>query len=338
MTAAGPKLLLTEPLEVVAGDAPVGHVPHITVGAFSETPEVDAVIGAAVQDRRLAHAISATNMGGIPQAIDFCRKNPTPDLLLLECTGSRATLMAQMGELADVCDPGTKVVVIGKSNDVALYRDLMDRGISDYIVEPVDLLTVVATVLRLFDKPGAAKAGRICAFIGAKGGVGSSVIAQNLSWNIAQEQRRPVLLADMDLQFGSVSLNLNLESASGFADQLGGASRKGDVERLDQVLFDRLLVRRGKFLSVLPSGNAVRDMPDPGSEVLNRMLDLAQTSFSVVVLDLPHEWSPWVRSRFPGLTKSSSRPSRTWATCATPNAWLKCCAPCDRTIRRHGWC
>ncbi|MDT8853713.1 AAA family ATPase [Paracoccaceae bacterium Fryx2] len=295
MNAALPKLVLGPAEAVVATDSPVGHVPHITVGTFCETPGSLAVISAAAEDRRLSRAVTANSMGGIPQAIAFCRSHPTPDLLLLESSSPRDALLAQLDELATVCDAATKVVVIGRSNDVSLYRDLMDRGISDYIVGPTETLMVIAAVLRLFTRAGAVKPGGICAFIGAKGGVGSSVIAQNLGWNIAQELARPVLLADMDLQFGSVSLNLNLETASGFADQLGGAARKDDVGRLDDGLFNRLLVRRGRFLSVLPSGNAMRVVSEPGPEILNRMLELAQASFTVAVLDLPHAWTPWVR-------------------------------------------
>ncbi|MDO9527028.1 MAG: AAA family ATPase, partial [Gemmobacter sp.] len=295
MSEVFPKLILTQSQAVVGTARPVGHVPHITVGTFCETSRTHAVMAAVATDRRLSRAITSTSLGGIAEAITYCRNHPTPDLLVLESGGPREDLLAQLGELASVCDVATKVIVIGKSNDVALYRDLMDRGISDYIVGPVDILTVVATILRLFSKPGAVKAGKVCAFIGAKGGVGSSVIAQNVGWNIAHDMGRPVLLADMDLQFGSVSLNLNLETASGFADQMGGAARKDDVERLDEGLFNRLLVRRGKFLSVLPSGSAMRDVAEPGAEILNRMLELAQASFSVVVLDMPHVWSPWVR-------------------------------------------
>ncbi|MFT5742161.1 MAG: pilus assembly protein CpaE [Paracoccaceae bacterium] len=295
MNAQPPPLLLTEPETVAATPSPVGHVPHITVGTFSETAEVDAVIAEVALDRRLAHAITKTSMGGIPGAIAFCRANPTPDLLILEGVGSRDTLMAQLKELADYCELKTKVVVIGTSNDVALYRDLMDLGISDYVVGPVYILTLVATILRLLDKPGAIGTGRICAFIGAKGGVGASTIAQNLAWNIAQGQRRPVLLIDMDLQFGSVALNLNLESATCFADQLLGDGSNGNSVRLDQALFDRLLVPHGEFLSVLPGGNTTREVIEPAAEILSRLFDIAQNSFSLVVLDVPHSYSTWVK-------------------------------------------
>ena len=55
-------------------------------------------------------------------------------------TQPAAVLLEQLGALAEVCDPGTKVIVIGAANDIALYRELIRRGVSEYLVPPLNPL------------------------------------------------------------------------------------------------------------------------------------------------------------------------------------------------------
>lgn len=267
---------------------PTGRTPHITIHAFCESPEVIALMRAAATDRRLSRADAVVSSGGIRAAIAFCGDHPTPDLLVLESNAARAELLADMNALAPVCDAKTKVVVIGSSNDIALYREMVANGVAEYLVAPVDVLAIIRTVLQLFRKEDAPRTGKICAFIGAKGGVGSSTIAQNVAWTMAQ-RRSAVMLADMDLLFGTVALNYNIESHTGFAEQLR------DVDRLDEAVLDRLLFKHGTHLSVLPSATTAQETAEPGPNVLDKMFDLAQTTFPFVVLDLPHGWSTWVR-------------------------------------------
>ncbi|MEY8842158.1 pilus assembly protein CpaE, partial [Cribrihabitans sp. XS_ASV171] len=107
-----------------------------------------------------------------------------------------ATLLAELDALAAVCDPDTKVVVIGTENDIALYRKLTSRGISEYLVGTPSPMVLVSTVQRLFAQEAATKLGKLYAFMGAKGGVGASTIAQNVAWTIAEEQASPTLLLD----------------------------------------------------------------------------------------------------------------------------------------------
>ena len=85
-------------------------------------------------------------------------------------------LLAALADLAPVCDPATKVIVVGATNDIALYRELVAEGVAEYLLAPVDALALIGAVLRLFPNEGAAHIGKIHAVIGTKGGVGSSVL------------------------------------------------------------------------------------------------------------------------------------------------------------------
>src|SRR5205085_9934350 len=99
----------------------------------------------------------------------------------------RSDLLTGLDSLAEVCDAGTRVVVIGRYNDVVLYRELLRRCISDYLISPVSAFDVVRAICGLFSAPDAKPVGRIIAVIGAKGGVGASTIAHNVAWSIARD-------------------------------------------------------------------------------------------------------------------------------------------------------
>src|SRR4030095_3483794 len=103
------------------------------------------------------------------------------NVIILE-TETRNNILAGLDQLASVCDAGTRVVVIGRVNDVALYRELVRRGVSDYMIAPVTALDVVRSVCNLFSAPEAKAVGRIIAIVGAQGGGASSTIAPNSAW------------------------------------------------------------------------------------------------------------------------------------------------------------
>ena len=118
--------------------------------------------------------------------------------------------------------PATKVMVIGHSNDIELFRGLLARGLSEYLVAPVEPMSLVAAISRLYQTAGAAKLGRSFAFVGARGGAGSSTVAQNVAASLARIYGSNVILADLDLPFGSASLGFNLDRGQGIAEALQG--------------------------------------------------------------------------------------------------------------------
>src|SRR3954453_2478015 len=157
-----------------SGDLLIAPVPRITIQALCETRDVAASIQAAADDRRMHKAHVKVQMGGAPAAVEAYRQAPTPNVIALESIGDRAALLGHLDSLSEVCDGGTKVVVIGHVNEVVLYRELVRRGISEYIIAPVAVLDVVKAISDLFCAPGAEPVGRTIAVVGAKGGVGSS--------------------------------------------------------------------------------------------------------------------------------------------------------------------
>src|SRR5215469_7511225 len=164
----------------------IAPAPRVSVQAFCETVETAAAVQSSGEDRRLGKAHIKIQMGGMAAAIEAYRAAPTPNVIVLESDG-RGDLLGGLDHLATVCDPGTRVVVIGRINDVALYRELVRRGVSDYVIAPVNALDVVRSICNLFSAPEAKSIGRVIAVVGAKGGVGSSTVAHNVAWAIARD-------------------------------------------------------------------------------------------------------------------------------------------------------
>ena len=69
----------------------------------------------------------------------FYREASTPNLIILESLQDHNTMLAELDRFAEVCDAGTKVIVIGHVNDVLLYRQLVTRGVSEYLVMPLSV-------------------------------------------------------------------------------------------------------------------------------------------------------------------------------------------------------
>src|SRR6185437_15514773 len=111
------------------------------------------------------------------------------------------------------------LIIIGRANDVALYRQLVRRGVSDYLIAPVSALQVVRAVCGLFSAP-ANPVGRIMAVVGAKGGVGASTIAHNVAFSIARDLMLDSVITDLDLAFGTAGLDFNKEPPHDIAEAL----------------------------------------------------------------------------------------------------------------------
>jgi pilus assembly protein CpaE len=182
------------------------------------------------------------------------------------------------------------VIVVGRSNDVELYRELMRRGASEYLIAPVEPLQLIEVVSGLYLDPGATPIGRVVAVLGARGGAGSSTVAHNLGWCIAEELHINTTIVDLDLPFGTVGLDFNDEASQGVADALSAP------ERLDDVLLDRLLLKRGDHLSLFTAPAALEREYDAAPESYEAVVDAVRQTTPCVVLDIPHGWQPWIKS------------------------------------------
>ena len=141
-------------------DEHIAPAPRVSVQAFCETVETAAAVQAAGEDRRLGKAHLKIQMGGITAAVEAYSGSSTPNVIVIETESRGDDILTGLDQLAEVCDAGTRVVVIGRQNDVLLYRELTRRGVSDYLIAPVGTIDVVRAICGLFSAPDAKPVGR----------------------------------------------------------------------------------------------------------------------------------------------------------------------------------
>lgn len=278
--------------EIIAGaEAAFGEasLPRITVHIYCATPETAEFAERAAADRRMERATVAIRMGGLAAAVEAYQSGATPSLIMVESLDAPAVLLAQLDRLAEVCDPSAKVVVIGATNDIGLYRELMRRGVSEYLVPPLSPLLLVRTAASLYADPSAPFIGRQIAFCGAKGGAGASTIAHNVAHLITERLQTGAVLVDLDLPFGTAGLDFNQDPVQGVADALS------QPDRLDPVLMDRMMVRCTDRLSLFAAPATLDADYDISPEAFEEVTQKIRSAAPFVVLDLPHVWTAWKR-------------------------------------------
>ena len=271
----------------------IAPAPRVSVQAFCEAEETASAVRSAGEDRRLAKAHLTVQMGGVAAAIDVYHTQPTPNVIILETEGG-SDILAGLDELATVCDAGTRVVVIGSVNDVAPYRELVRRGVNDYVIGPVDTIDVVRSICSLFAASEAIAVGRIIAVVGAKGGVGASTVAHNVAWAIARDLTLDSVVIDLDLAFGTAGLDYNQDPVQGIANAVFSP------DRLDTAYMDRLLSKCTDHLSLLAAPATLEQVYDFGANAFDSIFDTLRMTTSCIVLDVPHQWSGWTKRALVG--------------------------------------
>ena len=271
----------------------IAPAPRVSVQAFCETTATAEAMQSAGLDRRLAKAHLTIKMGGMDAAIETYHSVPTPNVIILETKGGH-DILAGLDELATVCDAGTRVVVIGSDEDVAPYRELVRRGVSDYVIGPVETLGLVRAICGLFSASEDTPVGRIIAVVGAKGGVGASTVAHNVAWAIARDLALDSVVIDLDMAFGTASLDYNKDPLQGIANAVFA------TERPDSAFIERLLAKCNDHLSLLAAPAALDRVYDFGADAFDAIFDTMRLTTPVIVLDIPHQWSGWTRRALVG--------------------------------------
>ena len=275
-------------LAAPAAEEHIAPAPRVSVQAFCDTAETAAAVQSAAEDRRLAKAHLKIQMGGMAAAVEAYRSAPTPNVIIVETDGE-VDILGGLDQLAAVCDAGTRVIVVGRLNDVAFYRELVRRGVSDYLIAPIVTLDAVRSVCNLFSAPEAKAVGRIIAVVGAKGGVGASTVAHNIGWAIARDLALDSVVADLDLAFGTAGLDYNQDPPQGIAEAVFSP------DRIDTAFMDRLLSKCTDHLSLLAAPATLDRVYDFGAEAFDAVFDTLRTTMPCIVLDVPHQWSGWTK-------------------------------------------
>lgn len=230
---------------------------------------------------------AVVRLGAIEDMIIHLAGDPSANVVIVDITGCPDVPRA-LDRLAEMCRPGTTVIALGELNDVNLYRNLRAAGLADYLVKPVTS-EAVAVALETACRPAlpaapqkAVPRGEAIAVIGARGGVGATMVATSLAWLLAEEAKHRTMLVDLDLHKGTAALSLDIDSTHGLAEALA------NPDRIDSLFLASAAARVGDKLSVLAAEEPFENHVNVRPGALELLLKEARRTFDRVVLDVPH--------------------------------------------------
>ncbi len=227
--------------------------------------------------------------GGSQQALEYLAEFPAPKIIIVDIGDSSAPLTAMLSLTAAFTED-TRLIGIGTINDINLYREMVGAGITDYLVKPVTEKALAAALSRAEEPthdPAAAEeqqnpdTTKRIAVIGSRGGVGASSLAVNLAWLFSQEQKRHTALIDLDLEFGTVALLLDLEPTTGLREALESPAR------IDGLFVESATAKLTETLSVMATEETLSADVHFKPEAVDLLFDTLGRSNEVIVVDLP---------------------------------------------------
>lgn len=234
--------------------------------------------------------------GDAAQAI--MARGVSPSYIVLDIGSLPANdVLTQLEQMAEHCDPHTRVVVIGDLNDIALYRELKNRGVIEYFMKPVEIPSLRSALMSQnpaaagIAQPARKETCSVITFMSAASGDGSSTVALNTAYALAHEFNQPTVVIDMDYQFGMIARNLDQSSQFGIKDIFEYPDRIIDATLIEKMLVSHL---HEPNLKVIAAPNDLRILPPIKPEVIRNLIATLKSQFKFIIVDLPHIWSPWV--------------------------------------------
>jgi pilus assembly protein CpaE len=259
---------------------PLGRPPFL---AFFADAETDKLLRECVT--QLALGQGTIMRGGIAKAVEHLGQHRSPHILIVDISGIDLPV-SKIHELADVCEPGVAVIAIGNRNEIGLYRDLLQAGVADYVVKPLNTQLLAKALAGGRAHAGEAgpihrKLGTMVAFVGARGGVGTTTLAVNTAWYLANRQSRRVALVDLDLQNGDCALALDIKPTSGLREALANPLR------IDNTLLERVMTPVGERLFVLSSEEPLSEDLHFTAVAVETLVSALREQFHYVIVDVP---------------------------------------------------
>jgi len=265
---------------------------RVRLMAFVANGESEASLQACLSQLSFPDATIKT--GGIARAIRHLGAERSPENIIVDISGTDMPA-SRVHDLAQLCEPGVTVIAIGDRNDIGLYRDLVQAGVSEYVVKPITPQLLAKALspqpTPVEGIPVSRKLGKMVAFVGARGGVGTTTLAINLAWYLADRQKRRVLLLDLDLQTGDCALALNVTPTPGLSDALANPLR------IDSVFLERAMTTHSERLFVLSAEEPLRAEVNFPAEAVYTLIGVLRMQFHYIIVDVPRlPGAPYRRS------------------------------------------
>lgn len=270
-------------IAVRAGEKAEESNEPVRIAAFVADPDTEAATEDALG--RMGAPKYRVKRGGIRSAIEFFSNHSSTPVIIVDVSDVDMAL-SHINELANVCEPGVQVVVLGKENSVGLFRDLIRMGVTDYLVKPAPyehLYRAVQLALGEDDPtaPTTQRLGKTVAVNGSRGGSGATTLLANVGWVLANKQSRRVVLVDLDLQNGSLHLAMDFPANHGLREALENA------HRLDPLFLERTMLQHGPRLFALAAEEPLEEDIVYSPDAVRELTQILQKQFHYVFVDVP---------------------------------------------------
>ena len=270
------------PATVAAPSLPVAAPDRASFIAFVADEASEAALRGGLADMSGSLQI---RRGTARTAARSLEREVTPRTLLVDVSGLDDAFAA-LEELASVCTPDVRVVVIGENTEISFYRRLIrDVGVTEYVHKPLTRDTarhLIGPMLVGSDAMDAAiRGGRVTAVAGVRGGVGATTVAVSLAMEIADASRGHVALVDLHLRGGATGLMLGVRPSSGFRVALE------EPERADGLFLDRVAIPIDERLRLIAAEEPLESEPSPTEQGVRRVFNMLRQRFNHIVVDMP---------------------------------------------------
>jgi pilus assembly protein CpaE len=222
-------------------------------------------------DKRPQFSPSLKNAASCVALIDFDRD---PELAL------ETTLRLNQIFLKKIC-----IVGVGAQLDARILLRAVRNGCTEFLTKPMDPADLVASLNRFqavmaVDPHAQSGIGRVIAFFGAKGGVGTTMLAVHLAIHLVRQHGKKTLLIDHKPHLGHVALYLGLKDTRYHFDEL-----LRNADRLDSELLNGFVVRHRSGLDVIASPEMSEGPHEPKSDQFERVMDFLRREYDYVLID-----------------------------------------------------
>ena len=179
-----------------------------------------------------------------------------------------------------------RVLVIGDTDDVDFYRHITrGMGVMEYIFKPITREAVARHFAPLITRKTigqeATRGGRVIAVLGARGGVGSTTIAGNLSWLLGVMAKRHTVFVESDIHMGSGALLLGGKTGPGLRMALE------TPDRIDPLFVERAAQPVAERLQVLASEEKLTEPLHYAPGAARRLIEALRVRYNFIILDVP---------------------------------------------------
>ncbi|MEZ5814152.1 MAG: type II secretion protein ATPase [Alphaproteobacteria bacterium] len=257
-------------------------LPMSSVAVYSKDQNTLQAARYLENDWRFARVSVQDEEGDVENAIEAYQDINSPDLLIVQTDTIDGGFTARLEELASYCSEGTSAIVIGPDNDVNLYRKLIDMGVSDYMVRPVSTPELAGVIAKALTEKLGVTGSRLVAVLGAKGGVGATVLSQMLACSSADILKQKTILLDASGGWSTLGVGLGFEPSTTMGEAVRAA------ENHDEDSLKRMLHKAGEKLDVLAAGGDVMLESTVGPAQVEALIDMLMVKYPVVIVDLSH--------------------------------------------------